>query len=550
MDGSVFERQLRNLPHVPGVYIMKDARSRILYIGKASDLKKRVSSYFRGSVKDLKTKFLTSKVHSLEFYTTANETEAFILEANLIQKEKPPYNIRLKDDKRYPYLAITSGAYPRIVVVRQKNDRHRSYFGPYTNASAMRKTLEFINKSFLLRKCDRPLAYGKRSGKPCLYHQIGQCKAPCTGEIPESEYEQHVEKVELFLQGKYETLVEGLKAEMEKASAEMRFEQAARIRDLLASLADLEEKQHVNIENAESVDAFHAVARDGYYNLSVFFIRSEKIVGRRNFIHEDRIGMPAAEILSGFLRRFYEDVSELPAVILLPFPVEDSAAAAEWLGSKFGHPVEIRLPHSENEKRFIRLQEMNAAYQLEEFLLEKQVREKDQSLLELKEALHLPKMPYHIEGFDNSNLGGANPVASMVCFRNGMPDRKNYRHFKIRTVTGSDDFATMQEVIGRRYQRVLNEKMSLPDLILIDGGAQQLQFALKSLDALGVRNCQVIGLAKREEEIYLPGAEEPVRLAKDSKALHLLQRVRDEAHRFAVSFHRKLRDQNFLPRKK
>ncbi len=547
MEEDNLEIQLKNLPHAPGVYIMKDARSKILYIGKASDLKKRVSSYFRESVKDIKTKFLTAKVRGLEFYATANETEAFILEANLVQREKPPYNIRLKDDKRYPYLAISNGPYPRLLVVRHKKDRFRSYFGPYTNSGAMRKTYDFIKKNFLLRKCDRALDFGKAVGKPCLYYQMGQCLAPCMGTVPIEKYEDQIVDVELFLDGKYESLLKDLERQMRQFSEEKLFEQAGKIRDVLASIKELEEKQHVNMDDAESVDAFHAVAKDGFYNLTVFFIRNEKITGRRNFIHEDRIGEDAKDVLSNFIRRFYTENSELPDVVLLPFMVDDAESVKEWLVAKFDHPLEIRTSMKENELRFMRLLELNAGHQLDEFFVEKESREKDRSLLDLKEALSLPRMPFRIEGFDNSNLGGKYPVASMVSFKNGLPDKKNYRHYKIKTVVGSDDFATMQEVIGRRYQRVLNEGIGLPDLILIDGGPQQLEFALRSLNALEIRNVPVIGLAKKEEEIYRPGVKEPIRLQRDSKALHLLQRVRDEAHRFAVTFHKKLRDKDFLP---
>jgi excinuclease ABC subunit C len=543
------ESQLQRLPHSPGVYIMKDMREKILYIGKASDLKKRVGSYFRENVKEIKTRFLMSKVHGLEFYNTANETEAFILEANLIQKEKPPYNLRLKDDKRYPYLALTSGAYPRLVVTRNKNDRYRSYFGPYTNNGAMRKTLDFIDKSFMLRKCDRSLAEGKVVGKPCLYFQIGQCKAPCTGSFPMSEYVLFVQEVESFLDGNYGKLLGELENKMSVFATALDFEHAAKLRDIIQSVKELDEKQNVNMENAGYTDAFHVVSKDGFFNLIVFFIRNEKITGRRNFIHEAKLPETNAEVLSDFVRQFYSESSELPDTVLIPFDIDDRDGLSAWLSGKFGKSVLVRKSDTENEQKFVRLLELNAGHQLDEFLIEKMEREKDRTLLDLREALDLPRMPFRIEAFDNSNLSGKNPVASMVSFRNGLPDKKNYRHFKIRTVEGIDDFATMTEVVGRRYQRVLNENLDLPDLILIDGGPQQLKSAMKSLHALGIKNVPVIGLAKREEEIYRPGIKEPVVLSKDSKALQLLQRVRDEAHRFAVTFHKKLRDKDFIPKK-
>lgn len=538
---------LERLPETPGVYLMRDRRGRILYIGKAVNLRNRVRSYFHRSVKDIKTRFLVGKVADIEWYTTATEQEALILEAGLIQKEKPAYNIRLKDDKNYPYLALTRPPYPRLVICRNKKDDHLAYFGPYTSVRSMRQALDFINRRFKLRKCGRDLAFGRKVGKPCLYFQMEMCLAPCQGHIPPEEYDRIVREVSLFLEGDYDGLVRRLEEEMRLRAERREFEAAGRLRDLIEDVRTLGDRQHITLPDAVETDIVTMAQEAGRTLFSVVFVRNERITGRRNFPHTDSLGLTPADLLADFLKRFYSE-NPAAAVVLVPHLPEEAAAIAAWLSAKHAKPFRIAEPSTLNERRMVSILELNTRRQLSELLLEERSKPSwgRKACTELGQALGLPKPPRRIEAFDISNLGSDAAVASMVSFLDGRPDKANYRRFHIRSVQGQNDFAMIRETVGRRYQRLLNEKARLPDLVLIDGGPGQLRQAREILLSLGLDRLPVIALAKREELVHLPDRKEPLRLPLHSKALHLLQTVRDEAHRFALAFHRKTREQHLL----
>ena len=539
------KEKLKRLPSAPGVYIMKSRNGRILYIGKAKKLNNRVRSYFQVSNKDRKTLFLVSKIYDFEFYVTQNEVESLILEANLIQKERPPYNIRLKDDKQYPYLGFTNESYSALRVVRKKTFLFSEYFGPYTSVYPMRRTLDFINKNFKLRKCNKKLQYGKKVGKPCLYYQIGQCLGPCLGNVEVKEYEKNLQSVRSLLLGNYKELISKLKKDMKNFSKKLEFEKAAEKKHLLDYLQSTAEKQNITLEGAREVDAFYLGVYEETIHILVFFLRKEKISGRKSFFYENSFGQMSTELMSTFLNQFYSETDYLPDTILTSVLPENYNVLKKLLEEKFQKKIQLNLFDKMEATPLFELMKKNSQIMTEEHLLESLRENKEKGLYELKKILHLKKIPFRIEGFDISNTSGKQPVASMVSFKNGIPDKKEYRKFKIKTVEGINDFAMMEEVVARRYQRLINEKKELPDLILIDGGPQQLKFAKKSLDLLNV-SIPLISLAKKEELIFKFDSAIPIKLDKSSKALQILQYVRDESHRFAITFHKKLRHKNFL----
>jgi excinuclease ABC subunit C len=558
-DTGKLSRQLANLPDLPGVYIMRDSKDRILYIGKAVNLKKRVRSYFRKNPDSVKTLFLAQKISGIEFYTVDTEVEALILEANLVQKEKPPYNIRLKDDKQYASLAITRGPYPRLVVTRNRNDRYPRYFGPYTSGRAVRQTLDFINKNFKLRKCDRGVAPGKTVGKPCLYFQMGQCLAPCQGGVADEAYSAVVQEVVLFLDAEYEKLVPRLEARMRDLSKALDFEAAAGLRDAIEDIRHISQKQNVNLPHADDLDIACYAAKDGVYCLLVAFVRQGRITGRKVYFHSDPLGLPDSEVIGGFVKQYYASADHIPERIVVSTALADAAEVGLWLSGRAGRTVTLEAADSArggqapdageppSMRGIVRMLTANAALQLEEHFIEEMARNRRHNLHELKNSLRLKRLPVRIEAFDISNLGADNPVASMVTFNKGVPDKSNYRRYKMKFTRGQNDFAMIEEVVGRRYQRLLNEKKPLPDLVLIDGGPGQLKSAFESVRRLGLKDLPLISLAKKEEQIHTLFSEKPVSLPRDSSALQLLQAIRDEAHRFAITFHKKLRSKKFLP---
>jgi excinuclease ABC subunit C len=521
---------------------MRDSKGKILYIGKALVLKHRVRSYFQKNIDSIKTRFLVRRIADIEWYTTANEQEALILEAGLVQKEKPPYNIRLKDDKNYPYLALTRTPYPRLLVCRSKKDNHLAYFGPYTSSRSMRQALDFINQHFKLRKCSKELEFGTVRGKPCIYFQMEQCSAPCQGGVPDEEYNAVVREVMLFLNGDFEGLLADLQVRMKEHVQKKEFESAARLRDLTEDIRTIGLKQHITLDSDTETDIVTLAERSGRVLFSVVFVRNGRIAGRRNFPHTDGLGQSPDELLAGFLKRYYSE-NPAPGRVLVSSEPAEAPGIQEWISSREGRTVRVCEGSSASERKMVAILALNTGRQLDEALIEERSKPLygRKALAELGEKLGLKKKPRRIEGFDISNLGTDSPVASMVSFLDAKPDKSEYRKFHIKHTKGQNDFAMIRETVGRRYQRLLNEKKPLPDLVLIDGGPGQLANAKAILDSLGLDRLPVISLAKKEELIFRPGIPEPLRLDRASKALFILQAVRDEAHRFAITFHKKTR---------
>ena len=519
---------------------MKDIKGRILYIGKAINLKKRVSSYFRKN-ENLRLNLLVKKIHNIEFYTTASEQEALILEASLIRKEQPPYNIKLKDDKNYPYLSLTNEPYPYLTISRNKKENNLVYFGPYTSVKAMRQAMSFISKNFKLRKCKKKLVYGKPSGKPCIYFQMEQCLGICKGDITEERYNDIVQNVILFLNGNFEELIQNLENKMKEEAQSLKFEAAARLRNLIEDIKKTVEKQHITLNGAVETDIITAAEdlEQDRVLFSVVFIRNERITGRKNSICSNPLKLPLEELTGEFLKRYYTD-NTVPQVIICEKKIPDTKALQEWLSSLYQKSLIIKTAETAAEKRMLSIITYNTKKQLEELKREEESKPSfiKAGLKELKKIFKLKSIPQIIEGVDISNLGKDIPVASLVHFKKGIPEKKEYRKFHMHYTEKQNDFAMIREVVARRFQRLINEKKPLPDLVLIDGGPGQLSEAKKILDALNIKSVCLISLAKKEELIYLPDSKKPLRLEKHSPALRILQSVRDEAHRFAICFHR------------
>jgi excinuclease ABC subunit C len=560
------EEKLRNLPDEPGVYMMKDARGRIIYIGKAVSLSNRVNSYFQKGAKGEKTEIMARQIVDLETIVTHTELEALVLESNLIKKHHPRYNIILRDDKNYPYLRFDIKAeYPRLEVVRRLKKDGALYYGPYVPAGGMWETLALIRRTFPIAPCkiefktDRP-------GRPCVQFQIGRCTAPCAGTADKTQYQDVVSQVRLFLEGKNRDLLDLLKQRMEGASENTEYERAAELRDRISKIEGALEKQKIISSGFENQDVIGAAFEAGRADIQALFIRNGMLLGRKDFYFDDVRGMTEEEVLDDFLRQFYSKEMIVPQEVLLPFEIIARATFENWLTEKRDAKVEVLVPQRGRKRELVQMATENAAQSLREHLLSR--KSKERILMRLQEELGLRNLPRRIEAFDISTIQGTESVASMVSFENNMPDKRNYKKFKIRTVTGQDDFASMAEVIRRRYTKTKEEGM-LPDLVLIDGGKGQLNAALDVLKELdiarrnplpqgedkgeGIRHePDVIGLAKarsgeegseREfERVFLPGVEEPIILEPTSATTHLVARVRDEAHRFAISYHRKLRE--------
>ncbi len=547
--------RLKSLPHKPGVYLMLDSKNKIIYIGKAKDLKNRVSSYFINSPHDPKTLALVSKIADIQFFVTKNEIEALILEDTLIKKHQPRYNILLKDDKRYPFLKLTiQEDYPRLIITRERKNDNNIYFGPFTSVKPLRESYRLIHKIFPIRKCRKNLKIKSKTppyfppvGNYCLYYQIKQCLAPCQGNISPEEYKSIVENVLLFLKGKNKQLIDELTKEMNQAAENLQFEKAALIRDRIKAIEKIMEKQRVVSSRFESKDVIVTASKDGFINFTVIFVREGKITGKTNFIQTQKFHQEQPEfILSEFLREYYSSASFLPEEILIENQIEDMNLIEEWIKRKFNIKIKIKVPEDQQEKDIIQIAKENCEMELATYLLDIKTRDIKKSLRLLKEKLGLKKIPEVIEGFDISNIGGEFAVGSMVKFINGEPVKSEYRKFKIKTVEGIDDYSMMKEIVYRRYKRLMEENKRLPELILIDGGKGHLSSAIEGLREAGIRNIPIISLAKKEELIFKPGESGPLKLSRRSPALKLLQNIRDEAHRFAIQYHRSLRDKKLL----
>ena len=545
METLALKEKLETLPVQPGVYLFKDGEGAVLYVGKARVLRDRVRQYFQpGRPADVWRDALVAEIADLDMVLTDTEMEALALENNFIKRHQPRFNVLLRDDKNHPYLKLTlAEEYPRLHVVRRVAEDDNAYGGPYIPAVLGRRTAALTHKIFGVRSCKETL--NGRRPRPCLQYQIGRCIAPCVAEICSLDrYRQACADAALFLEGRTEEVVRRLRAAMDEAARADRFEEAASLRDQIRTLQRLDTPQKVTTTDIEERDVFAAHVEWGRAALQVFSVREGKIVGREGYLL-DRVAEPEG-LLSSAIPQFYAQGRYVPRELLVPAALPDQALLEEWLGQRRGTQVRIRVPQRGEKVRLMEMVARNArlAYDLEW----RQPRKQSQEILRaLRDLLDLEVEPRRIECFDISNIQGSDIVASMVCFEEGLPKKSEYRKFRVRGLGASpDDFAAMREVVGRRYRRRLEEGKDLPDLILIDGGPGQLSAATEALAELGIGHQPVASIAKKEEVIFVPGRAEPIVLPHSSPVLQLVQRVRDEAHRFAIGFHRKVRAQRTL----
>ncbi len=523
---------VRIFPHNPGVYLMKNEKDKIIYVGKAKDLRKRVLSYFT-SGRDLKTQVLVKKIHSIEFIVTGNDYEALILENNLIKKWTPRYNINLKDGKSYPVIRITHEDFPRIFKTRRIIQDGSEYFGPFVDVGKLDQYLELIEKLFPLRKCRGPL---RKRYSPCLYYHIGRCSAPCAGYITRDEYRVQVEKVRKMLSGDTSEIEDRLRKEMQAASESMKFEHAAEVRDTLTALESVYTNQQVEDFNLEKRDYAACAMRQHLCTISIFQMREGKLIGREMF-RAETFGSET-DILADFALQYYRETEDVPNYLYVSHDV-DTELLQGYFDNELSAKMQAVKPEDGKHYRILKMALENAVMDVEKRL---RSRGNISGLEALREDLGLKDLPRRIEGFDIAQLSGKYPVASLISFFNGNPDKKNYRRFHIKTLEGRiDDYEAIREAVARRYTRIVNEGLEEPDLILIDGGKGQVNAAREILDSLGLTGIPVIGLAKEFEEIHFAERDEPLRLPPGSEALKVLQGVRDETHRFATTFNKQLR---------
>ena len=538
---------LKLLPSLPGCYIYYNKDNEIIYVGKAKILKRRVMSYFNKKHHDsVKVQVLVSQIERLEYIITNTEVEALILESHLIKKHKPKYNILLKDDKKYPYFLITDEDFPRIQVVRKKNMNPEKgrYYGPYTDIRAMYSTLDFLKKIFPLKQCKSP----KFKDRPCLYYHIGRCMAPCQGKVSSEEYKALVHQAELFLSGKQSELMEQIKTRMEKYAAEEQFEKAARLRDSYLDLKKTLEKQQVVYENTKlNEDIISFLSEDGIFAIVILMIREGRLIDKKDFVYEVE-EEDKTEFFATFFKEYYNSLT-------LGYPdkivsnelenIGEKALYEEWLEILAKKKVKISYGKSAQGKELQSLADKNARVVLDNAKLKKMSKIRDdfnEIGSYLAEKLHLKNFPHRIECYDISHIQGTNTVASMITFINGQSKKSEYKKFKIRTTEGKpDDFLSMKEVLTRRLKHLGDKNWDKPDLMIIDGGKGQLSSAMQIIEELGITGIDVVSLAKKHEEVFLPKKSDPVILPQNSSALFLFQRIRDEAHRFAITYHRNLR---------
>ncbi|MGD9116746.1 MAG: excinuclease ABC subunit UvrC [Dehalococcoidia bacterium] len=551
MTTSYITEQLRGLPNSPGVYLFKDAEGNIIYVGKASSLRQRVGSYFGDGQKlTPKTRRLVSRIADLDYFVTASAQEALILELNLIKQHRPRYNVNLKDDKTFPYLKIDLGEdWPRVHITRTLQANGGRYFGPFASARSIKRTLKLLKGIFPFRSCTREIT-GKDT-RPCLEYDLGRCLAPCVGKASRREYDEVIRQLILFMEGKQEKVVRQLESRMNKAAEAMDYERAARLRDQIQAAREVVEGQRIaaRIQGEQDVIAF-APERDQAF-VQVFFIRNSKLIGRESFVLQGTRYEEPSKIMSSFIQQFYAFAPHIPPRLLLQHPVEDKDTLEEWLSVKRGGAVKIQVPQRGSKKQLIAIVAKNARQGLEQLKIKQLAAPQalSRALAEIKQELDLPSPPRRIEGYDISNIQGKDAVGSLVVFEKGKPKPAHYRRFKIKTVPGADDYAMLAEVLRRRFKRAENASGTWavkPDLVLIDGGKGQLGAALKAMRETGADDIPAAGLAKENEELFLPGRSKPVVLPPTSPGLQLLQRVRDESHRFAIGYHHRVhRKQTF-----
>jgi len=551
MNETILNNKVKNLPKLPGVYLFKNKNNKIVYIGKAKSLYNRVKSYFSSQLASTKLQALVSKVFDIDFIVTDNEVEALILEANLIKQYKPRYNINLKDDKSYPYIVITNEDFPQVFPTRKISQDGSKYFGPYTEVKVMKAALRVLRDTFKIRSCrynltEETIAKGKY--KVCLDYHIKKCDGPCEGLISKSEYKKMIDEVEKVLRGNIDGLINELTEEMNNYSRELKFEKAAEIRNKIESLRVYSNTQKVVSQDLTDRDiiTFTVDIPDGVG--AIFNVRKGKLIGKKKFTFNYNIELPESQIMADLIRSIYSNPVEIPDEVIVSDYPDEKEMIEKWLTSKSGKTVRIKQPENDELNSLLNLCKQNALFDLEEIKLQRLKKESKipHVLKSLQRDLYLSRPPIRIECFDISTLQGSDTVASLVVFENGKPKKSDYRKFSIKTVQGQNDFASMSEVIERYYSKVIEENKKLPDLIMVDGGKGQLNIAIKTLKKIGLTNINVIGLAKRLEEIFIPDKKESLMIPKTSSSLKLLQQIRDEAHRFAVSYHRVKRSKRIL----
>jgi len=527
------KQRLADLPDKPGIYFFKNAGGEIVYIGKARSLRDRIRTYFLAPA-DLKVANIRAETADVDFILTTSEKEAAFLENNFVQRYQPKFNLRLKDDKSFPYLKLTvQEKYPAVRLTRKVEDDGARYFGPFSPASQARKTIHLLNRYFGIRGCEETVP-GKRR-RACLEYDLKLCSAPCVGSIGEKEYGERVANALLFLEGRTEPLLAALKKKMDEASDRLDYEQAAHWRDLIRTIEEVKERPQLISVGLEDTDII-GLARDrDRLSVYAFFMRRGKVREAEEILASEPEATSNEVVLGRILDNFYRESDDLPDKILLSHPIAEGAKLAERVSRKKGARVRISVPKRGRDKKLVEMAVRNAERRL------RKPKPESPALSELAQVLALKKMPIRIEGFDISNTGGDESVGSVVVFENGEPSRSEYRKYKIKSVSGHDDVASLREVVGRRYARALNEGLKLPDLILVDGGKGQLHAAEAALGRLGLAGLPVVSLAKKEEVIFTAAQKDGLRLERTAPALKLLQHIRDEAHRFALTFHRQCR---------
>jgi excinuclease ABC subunit C len=555
---------LDSAPTKVGCYLMKNADGKVIYVGKAINLRNRLRSYFHASAQHtLRTRHLVRRIADIEWIVVGSELEALILEMNLIKKHRPHYNVRLKDDKRYPYVKVHwADPFPKVTVTRNMVNDGSRYFGPYTSVWAVHQTLDVLRRIFPYLTCDRTIT--GRDERACLYYDIKLCSAPCIGAIDQAGYRQTIDDLCQFLEGRTEPIVSRLQAEMQRASEQLRFERAAALRDQLLAIEKVVERQKVVSTDYVDSDVIAMARSDGEACVQVFFIRNGKLIGREYFLLEGAEDTPDADVMAEFLKQFYDQAPNVPSQVLLPHEIEELQIIRQWLKNRrSGQKVQLLVPRRGQKKELVRMAAENAAETLASLQAQWEAdrHRQEQSLADLQAALNLAEPPNRVECYDISNTQGTAAVGSMVVFEQGVPRKGYYRRFNIRTVQGPDDFASMEEVLMRRFNRWKAAQETagqpgkkpdrafalLPDLLLVDGGKGQLSRAVAVLEHFDLLDkIPVAGLAKQHEELFVPGRSAPILMPRKSQGLYLIQRVRDEAHRFAITSHRKRRTRTGL----